>query len=156
VESWQHKDSHRGHPGYGVARYLAWNDPVRWGAHLIEADSTYSKHRRKTHTFGTVGQGEIFTNKYESPHTVHSTTEIAPQINTQHRQADNQCNANDEPLRQVGVNNHVEHLHEERCMRGFDARSSFELRFGHREWAWRPGDELDDDSVGERSNVQRP
>jgi hypothetical protein len=43
-----------------------------------------------------------------------------------------------------------------RSMRGLDACSSFELDFGHRERAWRPGDELDDDSVGERSNVQHP
>jgi len=41
-------------------------------------------------------------------------------------------------------------------MRGFDARSSFELGFGHRERAWRPGKQLDDDCVGERSNVQYP
>jgi hypothetical protein len=41
-------------------------------------------------------------------------------------------------------------------MRGFDACSSFELGFGHRERAWRPGKQLDDDSLGERSNVQHP
>ena len=41
-------------------------------------------------------------------------------------------------------------------MRGFDARSNFELGFGHRERAWRPGKQLDDDSVSERSNVQHP
>jgi hypothetical protein len=41
-------------------------------------------------------------------------------------------------------------------MSGFDACPSFELGFGHRERTWRPEDELDDDSIGERSNVQHP
>jgi hypothetical protein len=103
-----------------------------------------------------VAQGEILTNKHGSPHAIQSATQIAPQINTQDRRADNHCNAADEPLRQVGVNNRIEHVHEERSMRRFDACPSFELGFGHRERAWRPGDELDDDSVGERSNVQHP
>jgi hypothetical protein len=103
-----------------------------------------------------VAQGEILTNKHGAPHAIHLATQIAPQINTQERRADNHCNTDDEPLRQVGVNNRIEHAHEERSMRRFDACPSFELGFGHRERAWRPGDELDDDSVGERSNVQHP
>ena len=122
----------------------------------METDSICSKRQSKTHTFGAVVQGEILVNKHGSPHTVHSATQIAPQINTQDRHADSYCNANDEPLRQVGVDNRIEHAHEERSMRGFDARSSFELGFGHREWAWRPGKQLDDDSVGKRSNVEHP
>jgi len=77
-------------------------------------------------------------------------------MNTQDRHAHNHCNANHEPLRQVGVDNRIEHVHEERSMRGFDAGSNFELDFGHRERAWRPGKQFDDDSVGERSNVQHP
>ena len=119
--------------------YLAFNDSIRWGAHLIEADSICRTHRSKTHTFGAVAQGEILTNKHGSPHTVLATTQIAPQINTQDRHADNHCNANDEPLRQVGVDNLIKHVHEERSMRGFDACTSFELGFGHRERAWRSG-----------------
>src|SRR4029077_1649872 len=41
-------------------------------------------------------------------------------------------------------------------MRRSDACSNFELAFGHREWARWPGKQLDDDRVGERSNVQHP
>lgn len=136
--------------------YLTWNYPIRWGAHLIEADAICSKHRSKTHPFGAVAQGEILTNKHRLPHTVHSATQIAPQIDTQDRHTDKNCSANDEPLRQVGVDNRIEHVHQERSMRGFDARSNFELGLGHRERAWRPGKQLDDDSVGERNNVQHP
>jgi len=65
--------------------YLAWNDPIRWGAFLIEADSICSKHRNKTHRFGAGAQGEILANKQGSPHIVRSATQIAPQINTQNR-----------------------------------------------------------------------
>src|SRR2546427_76771 len=101
--------------------YRAWNDPIRWGAFLIEADSICSKHRSKTHRFGAGAQGEILANKHGSPHIVRSATQIAPQINTQDRHADH-CYANDGPLRQVGVNNRIEHVQEERSMRGFDAR----------------------------------
>jgi len=129
---------------------------ICWGAQLIEANSICSKHRSKTHTFGAVAQGEILINKHGLPRTVHSATQIAPHINTQDRHADNHCNANDEPLWQVGIDNRIEHAHEERSMRGFDACSSFELGFGHRERAWQPGKQLDDDSVGERSHVQHP
>jgi len=75
--------------------YFEWNDPIRWGAHLIEADSICSKDRSKTQIFGAVAQGEILTNKHGSPHTVHSATQIASQINTQDRHADSHCNAND-------------------------------------------------------------
>ncbi len=91
--------------------YLVWNDPIRWGAHLIEAHSICSKHRSKMRTFGAVAQGEILSDKHGSPHTVHSATQIAPQINTQNHHADNHCNANDEPLWQVGVDNRIEHVH---------------------------------------------
>ena len=146
VEVKQHRDSHRWHPGNGVARATS-HGTICWGAHLIEADSICSKHRSKTHTFGAGAQGEILGNKHGSPHTVHSATQIAPQINTQDRHADNHCNANDEPLRQVGVDNCIEHVHEERSMRGFDACSSFELGFGHGERARWPGNQLDDDRV---------
>ena len=155
VEVQQYMDSDRRHPGKGSRAYLVWNDNFRWGAHLIEANSICSKHRSKTHTFGAVGQGETLTSKHGSPHTVHSATQIAPQINTQDRRADNHCNGNDEPLWQVGVNNCVEHLHEEGPMPGFDARSNFQLGFGHGQRA-RPGSQLDDNRVGERSNVQAP
>src|SRR6266851_756481 len=94
--------------------YLAWNDPIRWGAHLIEVDSICSKHRSKMRTFGAVAQGEILTNKHGSPHTL--ARRIAMQTN--------HCNANDEPLRQIGVDNRVEHAQKERSVRGFDPCSS--------------------------------
>jgi len=122
----------------------------------IEAYSICSKHRSRTHTFGAVAHREILINKHWSPRTVHSATQIAPPINTQDRHADNHSNANDEPLRQVWVDNGVEHVHEERSVRGFDACSSFELGFGHGERARWPGNQLDDDRVSERSNVQHP
>jgi len=54
-----------------------------------------------------VAQGEILTNKHRSPHTVLSATQIAPQINTQNCHADKHCKTNDEPLRQVGVDNGI-------------------------------------------------
>jgi hypothetical protein len=87
--------------------YLAWNDPIRWGAYLIEADSICSKHQSKAHSCGT-SLREKFTNKHGSPRTIHSAIQIAPQINTEDRRANNHCDADDEPLRQVGVNNRIE------------------------------------------------
>jgi hypothetical protein len=77
-----------------------------------------------------VAQGEILTNKHGSPHAIHLATQIASQINTQERRADNHCNTDDDPLRQVGVNNRIEHAHEERVHA--QVRRLPELRVGLR------------------------
>ena len=65
---------------------------------------------------------------------VHSATQLAPQINTQNRHADKHRSTNHEPLRQVGVDNGIWHVREERPMLGFNACSNFELGFGNSVW----------------------
>lgn len=45
-------------------------------------------------------------------------------------------------------------MEEKRSARGFDACAIFEPRFSDGEWAWRPRNQLDDNGVDERSDVE--
>ncbi len=80
--------------------------------------------------------------------------EIAAQIDRQDNDANKHSTANDEPLGQIGIYNCVENVEEERSTRGADACAIFEPRFSDGEWAWRPRNQLDDNGVDERSDVE--
>src|SRR5260370_42312430 len=80
----------------------------------------------------------IFINTSASPPTSRPVTQIPRQINTQDRYADNHCDPDDQPLGQVGVNDCVEHPHEERSVRGFDPCLSFEMALDDAQRARRP------------------
>lgn len=81
--------------------------------------------------------------------------EVAAQINRQDDHANKDSAANDEPLGQIGIYNCVENVEEKGSARGLDACAIFEPRFSDGEWAWWPRNQLDDDGVDERSDVQR-
>jgi len=78
------------------------------------------------------------------------------QIHSKYRRAYKHRAAHDEPLRQVGIDNRVENMHQKRPVRGFDACTGFKPRFKHSERARQPRNQLDHDGVNERSNVERP
>ena len=91
-----------------------------------------------------------------SPLTARGPAMIAPQIHPYERHANEHRAANDEPVRQVGIHNGIENAHQKRPVCGFDACASFKPRLSHGERARRPGNQLDDDGVDQRSDVQCP
>lgn len=93
---------------------------------------------------------------FPSPRSGRGSVEIAAQINRHDDRANKHGASNDEPLGQIGIYNCVENVEEKRSARGFDACASFEPRFSDGEWARRPRNQLDDDGVDERSDVEGP
>ncbi len=91
---------------------------------------------------------------FPSPPSGRGSVEIAAQIDRQDDHANKHGAANDEPLGQIGIYNCVENVEEKRSARGFDACAIFEPRFSDGEWAWRPRNQLDDNGVDERSDVE--
>jgi len=79
---------------------------------------------------------------------------IAPQIHREDRQTDKHRAANDDPWRQVGIHNGVEHAQKKGSLCRRDARASFKPHFCHGERARRPRNQLDDDGVEQRGDVQ--
>ena len=78
------------------------------------------------------------------------------QIHEQYHRAEKHCTTNDGPIRQVGIYNCIENTQEKRPACRCDTGSSFEPRFCHGERARQPRNQLDDDGVDKRGNVQRP
>ena len=58
---------------------------------------------------------------------------IASQIHSQDHHTNKHSAANNEPVRQVGIHNCIENMHEKRAVRGLDACESFKPRFSHGE-----------------------
>ena len=83
------------------------------------------------------------------PLTLHGSVMIAPQVDQQDHHANKHSAANDEPLRQVGIYDCIEEMHQKRSVYGFDARADFKPRFGHCERARRPRNQLNGDGVDE-------
>jgi len=78
------------------------------------------------------------------------------QIHEQYHRAEKHCTTNDGPIRQVGIYNCIENTQEKRPACRCDTGSSFEPRFCHGERARQPRNQLDDDGVDKRGDVQRP
>ncbi len=91
---------------------------------------------------------------FPSPLTARSSAMIAPQVHRQDRHANKHRAANNEPLRQVGIYNCIENMHQKRSVCEFDTYASFKPRFSNGERARRPRNKLDDDGVDKRSDVQ--
>ena len=72
---------------------------------------------------------------------------IASQIHSQDHHTNKHSAANDKPLRQVGIHNGIENVHEKRAVRGFDSCASFKPNFSYSERTRRPGNQLDEDGV---------
>jgi hypothetical protein len=78
---------------------------------------------------------------------------IAPQVHRQDSHANKHRAANNEPLRQVGIYNCIENMHQKQSVWGFDTCASFTPRFSRGERARQPRNKLDDDGVDKRSDV---
>jgi hypothetical protein len=91
-----------------------------------------------------------------SPLSVRCPATISPQIQTEDRDANKDSAANHDPLRQVGIHNSIKHTHEKWSVCRFDACASFKPRFSYGERARRPRNQLNDDGVDERSDMQCP
>ncbi len=83
------------------------------------------------------------------------SVKVAAQIHQEDGHANEHRAANDEPFGQIGIHNRVENAQEKRAARGFDACARFKPGFSDGERARRPRNQLDDDGVDKRSDVQR-
>ena len=112
-----------------------------------------------TQLSGVTGSHFIFDHsqrQFPSPLSVRCPAMIAPHIHTEYHHANKHGTANHEPLWQVGIHNCIENTHEERTVREFDACASFKPRFSYGERARRPRNQLNDDGVDERNDMQSP
>jgi hypothetical protein len=94
--------------------------------------------------------------RFPLPLTVHRPSTIATQIDRQDGNAYKHCAADNKPFWQVGIHNCIENAHQKRSVCWFDACASFKPRFSNSERARRPRNQLNDDCVDKRSDVQCP